>query len=225
MTNCPACGKETAGSVSECPYCGVVFAKLHTRSQRQPATPTSGTLQPPANEGVPPAGRAPRDSFNRRKSVLLAVVVVMAIGAALWYLGIYFRGRADAAGSSTPVRAPNNAEIEEIQEIYTAYRRAFDSDDISTMKAYLVDEKTRELDGEFVEERARLARAFRPREYTITKTTIDEDGAILEAFGFLEGNGMSRHVRHFQCRRQQGADIDHPTDRRRAAYRPGRRPL
>jgi hypothetical protein len=110
MKNCPACGREAADPAAECLFCGIVFAKWQTRKQSPPTKPL---------RAVPRA--APGALLTRPSSLLGALVGVLAMAAAYWYVAIYTRDTAssgrqhEVAPSSSEVRtASADAEVEQI---------------------------------------------------------------------------------------------------------------
>lgn len=76
MTLCPLCARPSAEGAVECPTCGVIFAKLRARAEREKAASAARTLDP-----TPPPALNP---WHVRLAAA-AVVVCWMLGLGLYY--------------------------------------------------------------------------------------------------------------------------------------------
>lgn len=75
MMNCPLCSAATQNGAAECPSCGVIFAKLHARAEREKSL---------ASEALEPSRRPAVNAWHVRIAAL-SLVASWMIGLGLYY--------------------------------------------------------------------------------------------------------------------------------------------
>jgi hypothetical protein len=85
VSNCPACGKAAPNDSSECPYCGVVYAKFRAPVPEPTASAPGSAL--PSVEPHIPYGADWEPPIRLGFLLSLLAVLVVAGGAALYWYG------------------------------------------------------------------------------------------------------------------------------------------
>lgn len=118
MKSCPACQREVQSEASECPYCGVVFAKWRSPSVIFPKEPDTATQEPKTKKFSTQLQSERRDFlwwWQWGLTPMQRYVVVVAVGLLLYlaYTYIYLRPRVVLADvPANPTATPSQISVE-----------------------------------------------------------------------------------------------------------------